>query len=183
MTKITLVPGAPDNMHLLNCCDSSFTADACASVSAVDGVIQLSFKLIQPYEYHFPYPPNLANYADLDDPHRAIFLALVGGELAGQILLKENWNRWGYVDDLAVDRRFRRVGVGTLLMNQAVNWARSRSLPGLMLETSTHNAGACAFYQRFGFIPAGFDRLLYSATLPGSAEIALYWYYRFEKKN
>jgi streptothricin acetyltransferase len=177
MVDISLVPGSPDNLHLFNRCDSSFTAAACLSVSAAEGVIHLIQQPVEPYEYHFPEPPDLTGYRNFDDPHHAVFLAFASGEPAGQILLKENWNRYGYVDDLAVDRRFRRMGIGTRLMDQALDWAHRRSLPGLMLESSTHNAPAAAFYQRFGFVPAGFDRLLYSATLPGTAEMALYWYY------
>jgi len=64
-------------------------------------------------------------------------------------------------------------------MDRAVEWAKSKLLPGMMLETSSVNVTACQFYQSFGFKLGGFDRFLYRAMLPGTEEVAMYWYLIF----
>jgi len=126
------------------------------------------------------YPPDEVDYSNyITDPEKTIFLAYLDHQLAGQIILHKNWNGYAYVEDIAVDSRLRRQGVGKRLMDQAVEWAKSKSLPGIMLETSNVNLAACHFYERFGFKLGGFDRLLYQAVMPGTEEVAMYWYLLF----
>jgi streptothricin acetyltransferase len=60
-------------------------------------------------------------------------------------------------------------------MEQAVEWAKSKVVPGIMLETSNVNVTACQFYEQFGFNLGGFDRFLDQAIMPGTDEVAMYW--------
>jgi ribosomal protein S18 acetylase RimI-like enzyme len=83
--------------------------------------------------------------------------------VAGQVLLRRNWNHYGYVQDIAVDVRFRRRGIGRMLLSQGIEWARSKHLPGMMLKTQDNNVAACRFYESLGFQHGGFDQLLYKA--------------------
>jgi streptothricin acetyltransferase len=66
-------------------------------------------------------------------------------------------------------------------MMEAIDWARGGGYPGLMLETQDINVAACRFYASLGFKLGGFDRYLYKAEMPGTDEIALYWYLLFEE--
>lgn len=84
-----------------------------------------------------------------------------------------------FQDDFVVEAQYRGQGAGQALLHRAVEWAQSKGLPGIMLETQDINVPACRFYERFGFILAGFDRLLYQVTLPGADEVALFWYLLF----
>lgn len=69
--------------------------------------------------------------------------------------------------------------IGQALMERAVEWAKSKGFPGMMLETQSNNVAACRLYERCGFMLGGFDSYLYKALDPGTDEIALYWYLMF----
>ena len=126
------------------------------------------------------YPPEDLDYAGyIENPEKTVFFAFIDEQPAGQIILRKNWNGYAYIEDIAVDSRFRKQGIGKRLMEQAEEWAKSKMLPGIMLETSNVNVTACRFYENFGFKLGGFDRYLYQATMPGTEEVALYWYLFF----
>lgn len=159
-------------------CDGRFTVDARLQLQASDDAITYTIVPVPSHEKCYP-PDDLDLAAYLDRPDRAIFLAYVDGGLAGQIVLRTNWNRLAYVEDIVVDAAYRRRGVGRQLMDRAVEWARRRDLPGIMLETQDNNTAACGLYESCGFRLAGFDRYLYVGLDPATEEVALYWYLRF----
>jgi ribosomal protein S18 acetylase RimI-like enzyme len=59
---------------------------------------------------------------------------------------------------------------------EAIDWAKTKLLAGIMLETQNNNVAACRFYERCGFKLGGFDRYLYKGISKNTEEIALYWY-------
>jgi ribosomal protein S18 acetylase RimI-like enzyme len=59
--------------------------------------------------------------------------------------------RRAHVDALVVDRRHRRTGVGTRLMDAAGAWGRTRGAVELVLTVWSGNAAAEAFYRRLGY--------------------------------
>ncbi len=165
----------------VNKLDGSLWVDSRLSLSAVDG--KINYTVVPIVGYLKPYEVDQIDApAYIGNPDRAIFFAYVDGQLAGQIILRKNWNRFAWVEDIAVDAHFRRQGVGRALMQRAVEWAKSRGLPGIMLETQDIRVAACRFYERFGFELGGFDRLLYKGTMPGTDEVALFWYILFDKE-
>lgn len=115
----------------------------------------------------------------LDDPDKVIFLAFAGNEPIGQIRLQKYWNAYAYIHDISVEPEYRGEGIGRALMLRAIEWARSKGFPGMMLETQDNNVAACRFYERCGFELRGFDTHLYKGLEPDSDEIALYWYLIF----
>lgn len=114
----------------------------------------------------------------IDNPQKVIFFADVDGVPAGQIKMVPWWNKFAYVEELAVDTQFRGQGVGQALLNRAIAWARERGFPGIMLETQDNNVPACKLYAKCGFVLGGFDRYTFS-NFPQAGEIALYWYLIF----
>ena len=116
----------------------------------------------------------------VSDPDRIIFFAYMDNELAGQIRVLKHWNAYAYVDDIAVDEKYRGQGMGRALILQAIQWAKEKGFPGIMLETQNNNVAACRLYQSCGFELRGFDTHLYKGLNPETDEIALYWYYIFE---
>jgi ribosomal protein S18 acetylase RimI-like enzyme len=167
-----------DNLSQINCCDNSFLVENKFRLHARDEEITYSSAPARPFLKS--YPPDELDYSSyIDNPEKTIFFAYCDEQLAGQIILRKNWNGYAYVEDIAVDSRFRRQGIGKRLMVQSVEWAKSKALTGIMLETSNVNIAACQFYERFGFKLGGFDRFLYKAVMPGTEEVAMYWYLVF----
>jgi ribosomal protein S18 acetylase RimI-like enzyme len=166
------------NVQQVNQCDGTFLVDAVLRLSAENG--QISYTTAGIPGFYKRYPVDDVDYTTyIDDPDKTIFFAYVDRQLAGQIILRRNWNNYAYIEDIAVDVKFRRLGIGKILMSQAVHWAKSKNLPGVMLETQNNNINACRFYEHLGFQLGGFDRLLYKGLNPNTEEIALYWYLIF----
>ena len=175
---IVIQPLTAANQADLNRCDNSFTVEAELSLFAEDGRLTYTLRPVTPYVKRYgPEVYDAQAYIDRQD--RAAWLAYVDGQLAGQILVKENWNRFAIIWDIAVNPPFRRRGVGRRLIAQAIHWAQERDLPGVMLETQSINAGACRLYESCGFVLGGFDNHLYRGIERDTREMALFWYLLF----
>ena len=116
-------------------------------------------------------------FEHFDGTERVLFVAREAGDLAGYLAASRGWNGCSVIDDFAIARRFRRRGLSTALMRAAVDWTREAGLGMIRLETQSSNVVACKFYQRFGFVLGGYDRLLYhELDADMSDEVALFWY-------
>ena len=139
---------------------------------------------IVPVEPHLKrYPIDLEVLCRADPGQSMIAVANDGRRIVGYIAASRAWNNCADVGDFAVDRAFRRHGIGRLLMHEAIEWAREANLPMLRLETQSNNVPACRFYQKVGFRIGGYDRYLYSAIDgPQQNETALFWYLQLEQR-
>ena len=153
--------------------DGSFLVESELALFAEHGVIRYQIVPVPPYMKHYQKGDLPAHP---DAPDRWVFVALLDGSLAGRIVLSEGWNRYAWVEDIAVDAGHRRAGVGRALMDRAIAWAVERGLPGIRLETQNNNVPACKFYESCGFRLGGFDRDLYRGLDEATTEIALCWY-------
>ncbi|HTY09222.1 MAG TPA: GNAT family N-acetyltransferase [Candidatus Edwardsbacteria bacterium] len=180
--NILIEPLGRANLGDLRSGDGCFTADRKLVVAAHDDAI--SYQVVTVPTFTKRYPPEPVDHSSyIDSNDKAIFIAYAGRCPAGQIRLCRYWNRYGYIEDVAVAAEFRRKGIGERLVRRAVEWAKARQLPGVMLETQNINVAACRLYQRCGFTLGGFDRFLYRGLDPGTEEIALYWYLTFEHQS
>ncbi len=118
----------------------------------------------------------------MDDPDRDVYLAWLEDAVAGQILLQAEPNKLARIRDIRVAMSMRRRGVGEAMIALAEDWARSKELTGITVETQDVNAGACQFLTKCGFQLGGVDTLRYVArskqTLKavGLRESALFFY-------
>jgi ribosomal protein S18 acetylase RimI-like enzyme len=157
---------------------SSFEVRSKLVLSAENGKISYTIVDVPPYTKQYgieEFDPR--SYADHSD--RKIFFAYADGELAGQIRLQKYWNGYAYIDDIAVEPKYRGQGVGRALIEHAIKWAKAKGFPGMMLETQDNNVPGCHLYASCGFELRGFDTHLYKALAPSTDEIALYWYLMF----
>ena len=153
--------------------DDSFLVESELTLSAEGGVVRYEVVPVPAYEKSYARD-DLSGH--LDNPEKAVFLAYLDGSVAGRVVLSVGWNRYTWIDDIAVDARSRRTGVGRALMDQTVAWTIRLGLPGIRAETQNNNVPACKFYEACGFRLGGFDRDLYRGLDVGTTEVALFWY-------
>lgn len=107
-------------------------------------------------------------------PEPRAFAAVLEGRQVGWIELgHERWNNRMRVWEFLVEERFRRMGVGKLLMNHAIRIARKRRARMLVLETQSCNVPAIAFYLGRGFNLIGIDSAAYSNQDTDRKEVRL----------
>lgn len=131
-----------------------------------------------PSEIRFP-DDKLDWSAYIDSNEKIVLLAFHEDACIGQIRLVKDWNRFAYIENIAVKKNFRKSGVGHLLLEAAEAWAKEQSLIGLSLEAQNDNLIACRFYVKEGFVLGGVDTLKQSAN--SNIDLTLYWYKLFEK--
>lgn len=107
-----------------------------------------------------------------------IYLYYQDDKCVGKVKLRKNWNRYAYIEDIAVCKDFRGQGIGSALINISIEWAKHKNLHGLMLETQDNNLIASKFYHNCGFKIGSVDTMLY-ANFENNFEKAVFWYLRF----
>ena len=81
----------------------------------------------------------------------------------------------GYIDNVAVDPRFRRQGVADELLSALVRFGRAK-LAFLTLEVRASNAPAIALYRKHGFEEAGRRKNYY--TKPAEDAVIMTRYFK-----
>lgn len=81
-------------------------------------------------------------------------VALAGAELVGELRVEPSWFGFGEIG-MMVARDWRGRGVGTALVEAAIEWARERGLHKLSLGVFPQNEPALALYRKLGFVEEG----------------------------
>jgi ribosomal-protein-alanine N-acetyltransferase len=115
----------------------------------------------------------------MEHPEREHYVALVGGALAGFIVVSMRGAFVGYIQSVAVTPGMRGRGIGTALVRYAE--ARIfRGSPNVFLCVSSFNDGARRLYERLGYalvgelvdyIVSGHSELLYRKTIGPIASV------------
>jgi ribosomal protein S18 acetylase RimI-like enzyme len=94
----------------------------------------------------------------LETPEDCVFVAERDGVIVGYVYAALEPLSWkelrgpaGFVHDIAVAEEARRSGIGTKLMQTAVEWLRARGAPRVLLSTAAPNEAAKALFHRLGF--------------------------------
>ena len=97
-------------------------------------------------------------------PHAAVFVAEAPAGIVGRLSVgRDPHPASHHVADLGlmVAQSHRRLGVGTALLDAAVEWAHSRSVRKLELHVFPHNEAAIRLYERYGFQREGYRKRHY----------------------
>ncbi|WEG13445.1 GNAT family N-acetyltransferase [Pullulanibacillus sp. KACC 23026] len=132
----------------------------------------------EPKEIRFP-DDHLDWHQYISREDKALFLAYVNTTCIGQIRIIKDWNRFCYIENIAIKKEYRGYRIGKLLLHRAEEWASQRNLIGMSLEAQDDNLGACRFYVKQGFVLGGVDTLKQSYN--PNIETTLYWYKLFEE--
>ena len=151
--------------------------------NGLDGVRMVEAPLDQPLTKDFDDDEPVAGWHSLGDiSHWGSFAAFVDGQRVGGAVVAhktpgvhmlEGRDDLAVLWDLRVHPSARRSGVGTRLLNCAIQFARASGFTFLKVESQNTNPAACRFYAKSGFELGGVRRGLY-AEYPD--EVQLLWY-------
>ncbi len=116
--------------------------------------VHLSFELLETpidpplYKSFQVFAGNLAEVEAKLSCAQGGYIALANSKAAGVILLNEGERAVARIENIIVDRHFRRYGIGSLLLSCASDWARKRGCWAIVLETQNVNYPAIQFYLR-----------------------------------
>ena len=87
-----------------------------------------------------------------------VFVARRGGEVLGHVVVRINHGdsqqfrmRWGVIQSLAVDPDCHHQGIGTKLVDAAMQWFRNRYCEYVEVYTDQNNIAAIRMYEAAGF--------------------------------
>jgi ribosomal protein S18 acetylase RimI-like enzyme len=114
----------------------------------------------------------------------AFLVAEESGVAVGLLACRRvEWNRTLWLLDIRVQESRRRGGVGSSLMRELKEYARTIDVRGVLVETQTTNMPAIRFYQRHGFAICGFNDHLYSNDDLQHQEVALYLFWEADAEG
>ncbi len=84
---------------------------------------------------------------------QGIFVALDGDEVIGYVTVETSHAKSvGRIADLAVDLRYRRQGVGSILIDRALRYIKESGVRVAKIETLANNEAGQATYPKLGFV-------------------------------
>jgi len=111
-----------------------------------------------PRSVRLDYPKDPILLADNWEKFSAILVAVHKDQTIGYItLMKDVFNPIVRMSDLVVVRRFRRQGVGKILLFAAQEWAANLGNSQLILEMQSKNFPAICLAQKLGFEFCGYS--------------------------
>ena len=111
--------------------------------------------------------------SELNHDNAYFYTALVGDEIAGYMGFHAVLDE-GYVANIAVLPEYRRQGIASALLENALNIGKGIPLSFLSLEVRISNSAAIALYERFGFKIFGERKNFYSSPRENAYIMTLY---------
>ena len=151
--------------------------------NGLGGVRMVDATLDQPLTKDFDEDEPVEGWHSLGDiSHWGFFAAFVDGQRVGGAVVAhktpgvhmlEGREDLAVLWDVRVHSSVRRCGVGTRLLDHAIQFARVSGYAFLKVESQNTNPAACRFYAKNGFSLGGVRRGVY-AEYPD--EVQLLWY-------
>ena len=93
-----------------------------------------------------------------DEDENQIFVAEVDGVLVGYVLLLKQGEyplttstSWASINELYVHSSYRRRGIGTRLVEQALKYLKSKGVSHVLINAKVWNQAATNLYRKLGF--------------------------------
>ncbi len=97
----------------------------------------------------------------LRNPQQAFLIAKYKGKIIGFVSLSiknslYDGGNLGHVDELIIDKKYKRKGTGKELLEEIIKVAKEKSCNRIELDSSFHRKDAHAFYESLGFEKCNF---------------------------
>jgi GNAT superfamily N-acetyltransferase len=136
----------------------AFEEDASQFIQAVDGVAHEGVHFLRS-RFDMDEKKERALIAGAKEREDLILLALLDGRLVGWVTLfraKAEFRRHTAELGMGVIQGYRQIGIGTALMDYALQWAAEQGIEKVNLGFRASNRRARALYRKFGFIQEGY---------------------------
>jgi ribosomal protein S18 acetylase RimI-like enzyme len=112
-----------------------------------------------------PYFKDYYRALTFEDRKRSIQQRAIGGEIRVDLALNDSGQPIGYcitsidqtltgeIDSIFVNPQCRGQGIGTALMEKALDWLRVKGAKKTFVSVAVGNEQAYVFYEQFGFFP------------------------------
>ena len=137
----------------------------CGNHSLIDRIVTLWEELNKQHLSLSPYFKDYYRTLTFEDRKRSIQQKALGGEIRVDLALNDSGKPIGYcitsidrtltgqIDSIFVDQQCRGQGIGTLLMEKALNWLKVKGAKKNIVSIAVGNEQAYVFYEQFGFFP------------------------------
>ena len=144
MSEVTIAPFRPEHLERI----IEITLEGFEGVS-IDFWIEKEFGHIEPgWKERKAADVRLSAETEPE----GIFVALDRDEVVGYVTVSTSESKSiGRIADLAVDSRYRRQGLGTALIERALEYIKERGMRLAKIETLAVNEAGQAAYPRLGF--------------------------------
>jgi len=131
---------------------------------------------VETNSFSIPWSKNELRKEIAENKHAIYKVAFLDHEIVGYAGLWHVVNE-GHITNIAVDIPYRRMGVGSLLIEELIAVAQAREMIGLTLEVRMGNAAAQKLYTKYGFKPEGIRKCYYADT---GEDAVIMWKYLIE---
>jgi ribosomal-protein-alanine N-acetyltransferase len=104
---------------------------------------------IETEAFNDPYPPSIL--IDIYNLGAGFLVAQQDNIVVGYIIFWIRYEDEGHIISLAVDKKYRKKGVGIELVEYAINIFTKCNVREIKLEVRIGNKGAREFYEKMGF--------------------------------
>ncbi|MCS7135939.1 MAG: ribosomal protein S18-alanine N-acetyltransferase [Nitrososphaerota archaeon] len=118
---------------------------------------------IERESFRDPWPCYTFIYFYTKNPEN-IKVAAIDGRIVGYVVVdieKQDDKKVGHILNLAVEQSYRRRGIGRMLMNAAISYAKGYGAREVLLEVRESNVTVRKFYSSMGFVEKGRIRHYY----------------------
>jgi len=165
MAQVQVRPAASADLPRLTALDHGYSTDYVWQMDAREENEQTSitFRTVRlPRSMRVAFPRDSQQLLEAWNRRVCFLVAEEAGLLKGYLnLTLAAAPETGWIADFAVDRRFRRSGVGSVLLASAAHWARQNNLGRLIVETQSKNYPAICFAQKHGMAFCGYNDRYY----------------------
>lgn len=104
---------------------------------------------IEKMSFKDPYPSGIL--LDIYNIGAGFLVAQKDNLIVGYIIFWVRFENEGHIISLAVDKKYRRRGIGTMLLISAIQIFKRYGIKDIKLEVRITNRGAREFYKNIGF--------------------------------